>query len=208
MTWKESLATELRVARGKDSQAEVAARSGVSDRTIGLIEQQKIKKKPRPDTIVRLALATGNDPDQWLAKVGLKVPPGVIDQVRREVRAVARLDKLKEPEEIEREVIEAIEGAMRAKLSEVGDKLAQVEPAGILREQLKKYVHEHVENAFSVVEPAHKLRKELRDYVDLRIHNLEQILKDLMLRVDHLQNGIARKSHGTAVRDRKDRSRK
>ena len=185
--WKEVLATDLKLARGTDTQARVAARSGLSDRTIGLIEQKRVKTKPRAETIVRLAFATGSDPEEWLGKLGLTMVSDAIERVRGQVRTIARLDKLQEPEEIKRDVINEIERIMRTKLSEVGVRLPQLEPAEELKQQLKKYVHDHVDTALANVEPAHKIRKELTAYVDMRLHNIEQMMQDIVHRIDRLQ---------------------
>jgi transcriptional regulator with XRE-family HTH domain len=187
MEWKKALANELRLARGTDSQAEVAARSGISDRTIGLIEQGKLKTRPRAETIVRLALATGSNPTEWLSKVGLHILPGTIERLRTQVRSIARLERLKEPEEIAQEIIADIEKLIRKKLSEAGEILAQVEPADELKRQLKKYVHDYVQSEMMSVEPAHKLRKDLTAYVDARFQNIEQLIRDLARRIEDRQ---------------------
>jgi transcriptional regulator with XRE-family HTH domain len=191
MDWKESLATELKSARGDYSQAQIAARSKVSDRTIGLIEQKKVATKPRPQTIVRLALATGQNPHRWLAKVGYHMTTQAVDRIRSDVRAIARLERLKEPDVIEREIIEQIEKTIRKKLGDAGELLAQVEPADSLREQLQKYVHDYVSRVLVPIEPAQKLRKDITQYLDTRLHNIEQTVSDLIQRVDRLQQRLS-----------------
>lgn len=69
--WRLPLAQTLRVARGTESQSALGARAGVSDRTISMIELGNLEKLPRVETVARLALATRNDPQEWLSLVGL-----------------------------------------------------------------------------------------------------------------------------------------
>jgi hypothetical protein len=64
--WKKELAQQLKRARGDESRAHLGSRCNISERTIWLIEQEKIAHVPREETIVRLALATGGNPDEWL----------------------------------------------------------------------------------------------------------------------------------------------
>lgn len=85
LNWKEELAFRLLAARGTESQAEVAARAGISDRTIGLIETKKIKKPPCPQTLARLALATGSDPVEWLSIIHQAIAPDEIELLRKKM---------------------------------------------------------------------------------------------------------------------------
>jgi transcriptional regulator with XRE-family HTH domain len=181
--WLTYLAEELRNARGTDSQADVAARSGVSDRTIGLLEQKKLKTRPRADTIVRLALATGRNPQDWLKHVGLTLSPEAIDRLRGLVRVATKWDQLKPAHIIEQELLSEIHELFRAKL-------AKYKAADDLEKQLRDYVHSYVTNALSSVEPAPSIKRELLSYMDMRIHNLQQHIADLTSRVDRLQEHL------------------
>lgn len=84
--WKKDLAEWLRGARGIESQVALAGRSGISDRTIALIELQRLQRPPRPATIVRLAVATNNDPKAWLNLVGVKLSDKQIETIRRQLQ--------------------------------------------------------------------------------------------------------------------------
>lgn len=86
--WKRrELASKLRAARGIESQGKLAARSGVSDGTISLLEQAQLKRIPKPVTIVRLALATGNDPKEWLTLTGAKVANEEMSRIIAQVKS-------------------------------------------------------------------------------------------------------------------------
>src|SRR5579859_7678374 len=70
LDWRTQLAERLRIARGAESQCALGARAGVSDRTISFIELEKLANPPRPETVARLAVATGHDPSEWLTLIG------------------------------------------------------------------------------------------------------------------------------------------
>lgn len=67
--WRQRLATLVRRAR-VGSQADLAMVSEISDRTIGLIESSQLKNLPRPETLMRLAIATGSNAKEWLSIIG------------------------------------------------------------------------------------------------------------------------------------------
>lgn len=68
--WKDALARRVRAARGLESQATFARRAGLSVRLIGTIEGRQLRAWPRESTLVRMALAAGEDPEVWLRSVG------------------------------------------------------------------------------------------------------------------------------------------
>lgn len=80
--WKAPLASALRLARGQESQLALAARSGVSDRTISMIEQERLNTPPRPTTVARLAIATGQDPSEWVKLTGGQLRTDEIARLR------------------------------------------------------------------------------------------------------------------------------
>src|SRR5579862_4018312 len=89
-TWKSDLAERLRRARGTESRAQLASRSRISERTVWLIEHQKIVHIPRDETLVRLAWATDRRPQEWL---GL-LPKFASDRPRLSAVDIKRLGEL------------------------------------------------------------------------------------------------------------------
>ncbi len=81
--WRKTLATLLREARGMESKVSLASRSGISDKTIALIEGETIKSRPRAETIIRLAIATQQDPEAWLTAIDYSVSKNDIDMLRK-----------------------------------------------------------------------------------------------------------------------------
>jgi transcriptional regulator with XRE-family HTH domain len=115
--WKEELARRLLTARGMESQAQVAARAGVSDRTIGLLETKKLKTPPRSRTLARLAIATGCDPMEWLSFIGVTIHTSEIESLRGSIRMKVSWEQLEPAEEIKRqlrtEFIDYVDSAIR-----------------------------------------------------------------------------------------------
>jgi transcriptional regulator with XRE-family HTH domain len=91
MNWKSELAGRLIAARGAQSQASLAHKARVSDRTISLIETGKMNFFPHPRTIVKLALATGSDPVEWLTAVGRSMASSQIEAIRRSMSETQRV---------------------------------------------------------------------------------------------------------------------
>lgn len=71
----ENLIAILTTARkaSRVSQAELAERAGISNKTISDYERGKFgpTKRPRPETVMRLAIALDHDPKEWLRTAGL-----------------------------------------------------------------------------------------------------------------------------------------
>jgi len=170
--WKEDLARRLRAARGLESQGRLAGRSGVSDRTIGLIEQAGLKRAPSPVTVARLALATGRDPTEWLACAGLTMRPEDIDALRDDTKGRARLDRLEPPDVIKRDV------------------LAQVDAKYALPEKIKadiqSFVRDYVDRELVQFKKASDLWRDLTEYVDARILALDRAIRDVGAHVEQI----------------------
>ena len=92
--WKAELAKRVTGGRGEMSQAQLAFRAGISDRTISLIENMKLSVEPRPKTVIRLALAVGNDPLKWLAIFGDTASPELIENIRANLVTSGRMDSI------------------------------------------------------------------------------------------------------------------
>ncbi len=69
------------------SQAEVAADSGISIRTVSRIESEdKNRNRPRKEVVIRLALVTDHRPDEWLKMAGYPPCKALIEQIQGELQ--------------------------------------------------------------------------------------------------------------------------
>src|SRR4051812_3609535 len=92
---KQALAAHLKSARGRMKTAELARRSGVSDRTISLLLNRALDN-PRRDTIAKLAVATGRHPREWLTTLGMDISEEEVQELRQSAGTTGRLeDKIK-----------------------------------------------------------------------------------------------------------------
>lgn len=152
----------------KITQSELSARSGVSLRTISLIESKLIKHKPREITIARLAIATEKDPNKWLSLVFAKtLPPEEITRLRKNSKARVNFEDLKAPEEIKEEVKKEIRQEFKPP------------------EEIKSEIRGEMSEKY---EPSDKIKGELREYVDKKFSDLERKVRDLEVIVEHLSN--------------------
>jgi transcriptional regulator with XRE-family HTH domain len=157
--WPMALGRRLREARlaGKESQAALAARCHVSDRTIGLLEQGRLQNKPRASTIARLAIATGSDPEDWIKAAGLEADHSAIAIAAQQVKSRVKLDELEPPQKIKDDVHR-----------EIGERISLFRPADELRQELRA------------------IAKECVAHVERRIFEVERLLSTISLRVDNL----------------------
>lgn len=158
--WKEKLAIALRKSRRGESQASISSRSGVSNRTIGLIENQQLKRLPRAETVARLAIATGNNPREWLGYTGLEIKDYEIEMLQKSIRERISPDSL----------FYLIE--QKYKQFEADAKKYFEERS----EELKRDVIRQLENRLSEYLPA----KKVVDYVDTRLSIFDSVQRDLM----------------------------
>jgi transcriptional regulator with XRE-family HTH domain len=92
--WKEELGKRIVAARGALSQAQLAFKSGVSDRTISILETATFKHTPKAATIVRLALAVDADPVEWLRIANRTMPLNRIDGIRKNMETAGHIEKM------------------------------------------------------------------------------------------------------------------
>ncbi len=90
--WKEMLARKLREARGWRTLSEISRLSGVSKQNISDLENQNTVNSPRPETVARLAIATSNDPHEWLAMIGKSVRSDEVNKLRRAMQLNVSLE--------------------------------------------------------------------------------------------------------------------
>lgn len=173
--WKEELARRLRAARGLESQGSLAGRSGVSDRTIGLIEQAALTRPPKPVTLARLAIATGRDPTEWLACAGLMMRKEDIDAIRDVAKVRVSMEQLEPPEVIKADL-----------LAQVDARLRKFAPPEEIKADIHRFVRDYVERELVQFKRASDLWKDLTEYVDARVLAIERASRDLNLRIDHV----------------------
>jgi len=168
--WKSQLASLLRNARGAESQTSLGGRSGVSNRTIGLIENERLDKPPSAETTARLAIATDEDPNEWLTILGHRVRPHQIEMWRRDIREDRlTLDRLKPAEVIEQEYREFVQQQLKE---------AKLRPA----EEIKQEVIEELERLLTPYSPA----KEILGHIDQRMDSYRNSVQDIEFRLNRL----------------------
>lgn len=177
LKWREDLGRRLRSARGTESQGSLAARSGVSDRTISALEQRRLERIPRPGTIARLAIATAQDPLDWLACVGLAIEPREIDRLRELIGVRASPERLKPYDVIEQEYRAYVE-----------KQLARFKPHKELEEEVIVLLKRYVERELSRFEEPARIRSDTRAYTDAKFQMLEGRVRDIETRLEQLAN--------------------
>jgi transcriptional regulator with XRE-family HTH domain len=81
-----AVCARLKQARGTKSQQAVATDAGISVRTISRLESADTSTHaPRRIVLIRLALATDNQPEEWLKLAGYNPEPELVEKIRLEL---------------------------------------------------------------------------------------------------------------------------
>jgi len=199
-SWRQGLATRLRTARGLTmSQSQLAAKSGVSDRTISTIEQGGTSHRPKPETVARLAIATGSDPAEWLALMGQQIAEEKIEELRKIIEGSDTHELVKDLKQDIRQEMDSkykpydeVTQELRQKYrpyevirAEVQDLIAKQQ----LTDEAKEILLSDVMKKFEGYEPASQIKAYVNDRVsdmETRISQLRNLMGDITARVDHL----------------------
>lgn len=183
------------------SQAQLANKSGVSDRTISTIEQGAMSHRPKPETIARLAIATASDPAEWLALMDQHITLEKIDELRRVIEGADQHELVKD---LKHDIRREMDTKYRP-YAEVSEELAQkYRPYEdiraefqelIARQQLtedaKKTLLDEVMKKLPGYEPASQIKAYVNERVgdmETRILQLRNLLGDISARLDHLSS--------------------
>lgn len=193
--WKAEFATRLRAARLLGlSQADLGRQSGVSERMVSLIETGKLTHAPRASTIVRLALAIGDDPQEWLRLAARAMSDKDISALREAVRVKASLEEIEHPEKIKDDIRRETEQKIQKYMAAVEDLQNHIGRFK-LPEEIEHSVDKRFRMEMANVIPADVLRRELFAYVDSRLSELRALIGDISERVSQVvrwQNDLAK----------------
>jgi len=176
--WVALLGRKLRDTRKQRriTQAELAARTRISNRTISRLEKGTREEPVNEELIIKVALGLGETPDQvaqWLALAEKPFDPERVERIQSELQAfderirkeLARLahmaGEFRSPAEIRETILETVEGMYKPP-SEIEDRVFRA----------------------------------VADQYSSRIALLEEMLRDVLRRVERLTESVDRMERG------------